>query len=806
MFKSYLTIAFRSLKRNKSYAAINIIGLAVGIAACILLFLVVRYEKSFDTFHVKKDRLYRVVSEFKNADNTSYSGGVPFPTAAGLRVDYPRLKNVAGIFMNDNLPVVIPGSNGETIKKFKEETGICYVEPAFFDMFDFKAVSGNIKKSMAEPNTVFLARATAEKYFGNWESAIGKNILVGSAKLAAKVTGILEDLPANTDFSIKMAISYSTLYNTGVKNNMNDWVSTYSNAYVFVELPDNYKPEQFAASLPGFVKKHKPAEYTKDNYNIQPVTEMHYDSRFGNLKDRTFGKELITALSLIGIFLLLIACVNFINLATAQAVNRSKEVGIRKVLGSNRKQLVAQFIGETAIISLFALLLAGLIVLGALPLLNQLLQIELAFRPFADLSLIAFVVITWVAVTLLSGFYPALVLSGYDPINALKNKIASRSIGAISLRRALVVLQFVIAQALIIGTIVVVKQMNYFTNSDMGFNKEAIINIPYPGDSISRSRTGILAAELKKQPGIEAVSFSFASPADNFGWGSDFKFNHSPKSTPWGATLKWADTGYFRMYNLQFVAGRAYLPSDTVKEFVVNETLLKRLGITNPEDAINKNIDLWDGNKKGLIVGVIKDFHASSLRNPIGPVLMSTWNDVYGTVNLKISMAEFKQILPVIEQLWGKTFPDFVFQYDFLDQKIANFYRQERQLSELYKIFAGIAIFISCLGLYGLLSFMAVQRNKEIGIRKVLGASVGNIVFLLSKEFTLLILIAFVIASPIAYYFMHNWLQNYTFRIPLGIGIFVLTIVTSIAIAWLTVGYRAIRAAMANPVKSLRTE
>jgi len=806
MLKSYLTIAFRSLKRNKTYAAINITGLAVGIAACILLFLVVRFEKSFDTFHSKKDNIYHVVSEFHNSDGTNYSGGVPFPTAGGLRVDYPQLKNVAGIFMNDNIPVVVPGANGETVKKFKEENGVCYTEPSFFEMFDFKTLSGNAKTSLAEPNTVFLTRETAERYFGNWESAVGKNILVGSAKLAIKVAGILETPPANTDFPMKMAISYSTLNNTGIKNNMTDWVSVYSNAFVFVELPENYRPSQFAASLPAFARKHKPAERLNDTYNIQPLGEMHFDSRFSNLRGRTFSPELITALTLIGIFLLLIACVNFINLATAQAVNRSKEVGIRKVLGSNRKQLAVQFLGETAMISFFAIVLAGLIVLAVLPLLNSLLDIPLRFQPFTDLPLIAFTATTWLTVTIFSGFYPALVLSGYDPINALKSKVVSHSTGTIFLRRGLVILQFVIAQVLIIGTIVVVQQMNYFTSADMGFNKDAIINIAYPGDSLSRSRTGVLAAELKKQPGIEALSFSFASPADNYGWGSDFKYNNSPKSTPFGASLKWADTGYFRMYNLQFVAGRAYLPSDTVKEFVVNEKLLAQLGVHNPADAINKKIDLWDGNKTGLIVGVIKDFHASSLRNPIGPVLMSTWNDVYGTVNLKVSHAKFKQTLPVIEQLWNKTFPDFVFQYDFLDQKIANFYRQERQLSELYKIFAGIAIFISCLGLYGLLSFMAVQRNKEIGIRKVLGASVGNIVFLLSKEFTLLILIAFVIASPIAYYFMYNWLQNYTFRIPLGIGVFVLAIVASIAIAWITVGYRAIKAAMANPVKSLRTE
>jgi len=340
----------------------------------------------------------------------------------------------------------------------------------------------------------------------------------------------------------------------------------------------------------------------------------------------------------------------------------------------------------------------------------------------------------------------------------------------------------------------------------MGFNKEAIINIPFPGDSVSRSKTAVLAAQLKQDPGIEALSFSFASPADNFGWNSDFKYNNSPKPTDFGAALKWADTGYFRMYNLQFIAGRPYLPSDSVREFVVNEKLLEKLGVHNPADAINKKVDFWDGIKKGVIVGVIRDFHASSFRQPIAPVIMSTWADVYGVVNLKVSPAKFRSTIANVERLWNQTFPSTVFEYQFLDQKIADFYRQERQLSQLYTIFAAIAIFISCLGLYGLISFMAAQRNKEMGIRKVLGASVSNIVFLLSKEFTLLILIAFVIATPIAWYFMHQWLENYTFRIPLGISIFAMTIGASIVIAWLTVGYRALKAALANPVNSLRTE
>jgi len=805
MLKSYLTIAFRSLQRNKSYAAINITGLAVGIAACLLLFMVTRFEESFDSFHAKKKNIYRVVSEFKRPEKTNYSAGVPFPVGKGLHIDYPQLTNIASIYMDDNIPVLIQGSNGEVLKKFKEERGVFFAEPQFFEMFDFKLLAGNHKTVLTEPNTALLSKATAERYFDNWQSAIGKTIKVGSNTFV-KITGILENPPVNTDFPLQVVISYNTLPNTGLKDNLGDWVSTFGNAYCFVEFPSSYSPAQFNASLRAFVKKHKPAEYVKDGLMIQPVSEMHFDDRLGNFNGRTFSRELITALSLIGIFLLVIACVNFINLATAQAVNRSKEVGLRKVLGSNRKQLLLQFMGETGLITFFAMVLSLGIVLLVLPLLNKLLRVELSFHPFTDPSIILFLAAAFLLVTLLSGFYPAMVLSGFNPINALKSKIVSTGKGNISLRRALVVLQFVIAQVLVIGTLVVVKQMSYFTSADLGFTKDAIINVPFPDDSLSRSKVAILRNELKQQPGIRAVSFSFATPADNYGWNSDFKYNNSPTTTEFGATLKWADTGYFKMYNLQFLAGRMYFAGDTIKEYVVNEKLLEKLGVQHPADAINKKINLWNGQKIGLIVGVIKDFHSSSLRNPIQPVLMSTWNDVYRTANIQVQQGKTKESLAAIEKLWDKNFPNTVFEYTFLDQKITDFYRQENQLSKLYKIFAGIAIFISCLGLYGLISFMAVQRNKEIGIRKVLGASVNHIIYLLSKEFTVLIIIAFLVASPVAYYFMHKWLEQYTFRIDLGISIFLMTIISSIIIAWITVGYRAIKAALANPVKSLRTE
>ncbi|HEV2832979.1 MAG TPA: FtsX-like permease family protein, partial [Hanamia sp.] len=607
-------------------------------------------------------------------------------------------------------------------------------------------------------------------------------------------------------FPLSVVVSYSALQNTGVKNNLSDWVSTFGQAYTFVVLPHDLPLNKFNAELKNFAKKHKPAEYASDGFIAQSLSEIHYDDRFGNFNGHTFSHSLIKALSLIGIFLIIIACVNFINLATAQAVNRSKEVGVRKVLGSNRWQLAVQFLAETALIVFVALILSICIAGMALPYLNKLLEVQMTMSFMANPAIILFVVATAIIVTLLSGIYPAIILSGFNPITALKSKITAKMIGGISLRRALVVLQFAIANVLIIGMIIVVSQMKFFRNASLGFDKAAIINVPVPSDSISHTKVDYIRNQLLANKDIKNVSFSFESPSSESNWNSDFKFDHSNKSTAFSANLKWADPDYFKTYNLQFVAGRPYYPSDTVREFVVNEMLLKKLGVTNPKDAIGKQVDFWDGRKVGNIVGVIKDFNSYSLREPMAPVLLSTWTDVYHTISIKIKPGTEKTVLAYVQKLWTDTYPDYVYDYKFLDQTIKNFYKQEDQLSQLYKIFAGIAIFISCLGLYGLVSFMAVQRTKEVGIRKVLGASVRNIIYLLSKEFTVLVIIAFIISAPIAWYIMNKWLQNYTYRIPLSASIFVIAIVSSVVIAWITVAHRAVKAAIANPVDSLRSE
>ena len=802
MFKNYLKTAFRNLKRNKSYAIINVLGLTVGIAASLLIFLVIQYETSFDNFHKKKDKIYRIATEFHTQDGIGYSDGVSFPVAAAMRIDFPQIKEVAAIFRNGDQVTIEQGDR--QLKKLREDN-FYYAEPEFFKMFDFEWLAGSPQNSLKDPHSAALTQATAEKFFGDWRSAIGKTFKYGN-KTLYKVTGILKNIPSNTDFPLSVVVGYSALENTYIKNNLNDWVSTFGGAYTFVVLPAALSPSHLDEQLKGFAKKHKPAEYAKDAFVTQPLSEIHFDDRFGNFRGHTFSHSLIKALAFIGLFLILIACVNFINLATAQAVNRSREVGVRKVLGSSRRQLAFQFLGETVFITITAVVLAVLVAEITLPLLNKLLETKMTMSLIFNPWLVLFILILTISVTILSGLYPAIILSGFNPITALKSKITSKMVGGISMRRVLVVLQFAIAQILIIGMLIVVSQMNFFRNASLGFDKAAIINVPMPGDSLSKTKVDYMRNRLLANNNILNASFSFGSPSSDGNWNSDFKFDHATKSTNFSANLKWADTGYFKTYNLQFVAGRPYYASDTVREFVVNETLLRKLGINDPQAAIGKEINFWDGNKAARIVGVIRDFNSYSLREPMAPVVLSTWKDVYQTINIKIKPGTEKAVLPFIEKLWNENFPDYVYDYKFLDDTIASFYKQENQLSILYKIFAAISIFISCLGLYGLVSFMAVQRTKEVGIRKVLGASARHIVYLMSKEFTLLIIIAFAISAPVAYYIMHKWLQNYTYRIPLSASIFLLAIVGSIIIAWITVGQRAIKSALANPVKSLRTE
>lgn len=802
MLKNYIKIALRNFSRNKTNTIINVTGLAVGIAACLLIFLVINYELSFDSFHAEKDRIYRVVSVRHSPQGNRYSSGAPFPVAEALRIDYPQLKKVADIYQVKKAQVIVlqdGSSNYE--KKFIEDNGAFFCEPGFFDIFNFRWLAGDPKTALSEPNTAALSKETAEKYFGDWKSAIGKSIEFQS-QYTVKITGIIDNVPANSDFPLDVVVSYKTFKN----DQKDDWISVMGGHNCFVLFPPELTKAKFDTFLDGFVHKHKPPEYVKDGLIAQPLSDIHFDDRFDNFSHHTFSKSLITALSFIGLFLLIIACVNFINLSTAQAVKRALEVGIRKVLGSTRRQLATQFMSEMALMTLFSIIIAVILAFFALPFLNDLIETNIKIDVVNTPSILLFLTAVMIVVTIFSGFYPSMVLSGFNPIAAIKSKISVRTVGGVMLRRGLVVTQFIIAQVLIIGVLVVLSQMNYFRNAPLGFDKDSVLLVRMPLDPDSQAKYQTLKNRLLEQSDIKDVSYSTFSPSDDQHWDSDFRFNNSTKNSDFNADLKWADTDFFKLYGLKLVAGRLYAQTDTVREFVVNETFLGRMGITDPNEIIGKKLTFWGGILDAPIVGVIKDYKSYSLHEPVKPIVMGCWKENYELMNVKIASSDMKGALTFIKRNWDETFPDYVYESRFLDQKIESFYVEETRLSGLYSIFAGIAIFISCLGLYGLVSFMAQQKTKEVGIRKVLGASTGSILYLFSKEFTLLIIIAFLIATPISYYIMDGWLNDFAYRISPGIGLFLLTIAGSLVIAWLTVSYKALKAANANPAETIKYE
>ncbi len=801
MLFNHIKTAIRSLFRYKNYSVFNIAGLATGIAVCLLIAIIIRFETSFDQFHKNKDRLYRVLIEFHHENSIFYGAATPFPLPRIIKNDFPELKKTSAIVASYDDQVLVIGTDGKPEKKFKENKGLFAVEPDFFDMFDFKWLTGSPSVSLADPNSAVLTREVAEKYFGDWKQAIGKTLKVNNY-FTLKVTGILGDPPPNTDFQFKIVVPYK-LFNWYAKST--DWGSSTDSYDCYLLLPPGLTADAFNPRLRAFFKKYRPAE-NKDELVVQSLSEVHYydpHSHLNNFLGRTIAKSSLRILWMIAAFILIIACVNFINLATAQAVNRAREVGVRKVLGSGKWQLRRQFLLETFLLVLVSVSIALVIVSISVPPVGKILELPLSLGALYSQEMILFFAALMIIVTFLAGFYPSVLLSDFNPIEALKSSLTIKNTRGISLRRGLVVFQFIIAQALIIATIIMIRQMSYFRSQSMGFDKEAIVDVTFPGDSASKSKMEFLRASLHAIPGVINASFNSQPPVSPDNNWSDFKYDHASKYNEQYSIMKWVDRDYLKTYGLTLVAGRNF-SSDTAHEIMINERLLQDLGVKNPEEVLNKQMDIHD--VVGPIVGVVKDFHSTGFKDNYSRVLFAPNPRWYGQAGIKLSSVQAPATLKTIESLWNKNFPSYVFEYQFLDESIESFYKQENQLAQLYKIFAGIAIFLGCLGLYGLASYMSVQRIKEVGIRKVLGASIGSIVYLFSKEFILLIFIAFLVAAPLAWYFMHQWLMDYAFRIDISWWIFVGGGLTSILVALATVSYRAIRAAIVNPVASLRSE
>jgi putative ABC transport system permease protein len=784
MFKSYFTIALRNIRRNWSYAFLNIFGLTLGIASCLILFLVVRNELTFDNY-AKADRIYRVTW---NA--IDFNSNISLAVAPKMRAEFPELK-VAQVMYNQEAMIKINN------QRFKEKDFVI-ADEYLPQIFDFQWISGDPKTALKEPNAIVLTESIAKKYYGNTDP-MGQVINVEN-QFNAKVTGVIRDLPPNRSVPIQILLSFETIRNQ-VKDDMSNIYDIGGGFFTFMLLPQNYSIKNVQARIPGFIHKNWQLNPKEVRFPLQPLKDIHFDQRYINNVVTPTSKDTYYALFGVALLIIITASINFVNLATAQAIKRAKEVGVRKVLGANRSQLIGQFLGETTVLVLLALVLgitlAAMFLSGAASWLNIKLDPDQLTQPLV----IAYITGIAIAVILIAGLYPAFVQSAFRPVDSLKDQ-GSKFVKGLSLRKVLVVGQFAISQVLIVGTLIVAHQMNFFENQDLGFNKDAVVSFRIP----DKAKMDVLRQQLNDNPGITQVTFSNGAPSYNNSFNSftapDFGVTKDDVTE-----LKFVDEKYIDMFGIKMLAGQKIFKrnsKDSAVIIVVNETLIHKIGITDPNKAIGKHINL--GNTVATITGVVQDFQSESKHKKRRACILANYPDRFFMASIKIRPGNINQTIDKIGKSWNALFPDNLFEYTFLDDHIASFYTQEQKEYTAFKFFSCIAILIGCLGLYGLIMFAAAQRTKEVGIRKVLGAPIMSIIGLFSKEFVLLIVIAFVIAAPVGYWMMHNWLNNYAYHISIGPGIFLIAIAASFAIAGLTIAYQTIKAAMVNPVKSLRSE
>lgn len=790
MLKSYFNLALRNIIRSKANSIINVSGLALGITCALLIFSLVTYHLSFDNFHHDSDRIYRFVTEGHLGERVNHQGSVPPPFGKTFANDYTYAEKIARLCTADEALVAV--EKNQDVTKFQEN--VAFADPEFFDIFNFPLLSGNPAKNLHEPNTAIITERMAKKMFGNG-SPLDKTFRLDN-RIDFRITGILKDFSDNTDFRSEIYLSYSTMeqYNKWFASD-DAWGGITSQIQTFGRLRPGVSVAEVESKLPAYVKKFRPKSKNVHTYHLQPLNDVHFNATYGGVMEM---KTLIV-LSVIGFFLVFTACLNFINLATAQAVTRSKEVGVRKSLGSVRGQLFWQFTLETSVIVILATVIAFAAAYSILPFMNDLFNARVKFDLMQDTRLLLFIPGLMLLVTLLSSAYPGMVLSGFKPVQALKGKLTGN--GNFNLRRSLITVQFTISQVLLIGLIVVVYQMEFFRDTDLGFNQEAVVMIPV-GSQDEKMKT--LRDRIAQLPHVENVTACFASPSSDNHWGTSLIFDNRAEQEEFSVSFRGADENYLSTFDIPLVAGRNVLPSDTVREFVVNETMAGKLGLT-PEEILGKTMRV-NGSWTGPIVGVIRDFHDFSLHTDISPVFMTTSLEDYNFYAVKIGMTDSKTTLASLEKIWTEMYPELMYDYDFLDQLTAEFYQTEETMLKMIEVFSFIALFIGCMGLYGMASFMALQKTKEIGIRKVLGGSVSHILGIFVKEFSRLIVIAFVFAAPLGWYVMSQWLEEFAFHINMSGWILLAEVVIIAFIVLLTVGYKALKSAVMNPVKALRTE
>lgn len=806
MLKNYVTIALRNLLRHKGYSLINILGLAVGMASCILILLYVHDELSYDQHHEQADQIYRVTREWFNSDGSSslHLGHVAPPIGPLLKNDFPDILQMVRIKSGGN-PLLRHGD-----KVFQEER-FYFSDPNILEVFTLPLRKGDPQNALADPDGVVLTLAMARKYFGN-EEPLGRVLNIDN-QADLKVTGVMQDMPANSHFHFDFLGSMKLLERVLGEDEFKNWGS--NNYATYLLLPKNYHVENFLKAVPDFIGRHHPdgkEAIPQTTLHLQRLTDIHLFSHLDSEIEANGNIAYVYIFSAIAFFLLLIACINFMNLATARSANRAKEVGLRKVVGADRRQLIRQFLGETVVMALLALLLAVVLVEVALPKFNAFAGKELALRSQGLFFILTSLLGVTLFVGIVAGSYPAFFLSRFQPVAVLKGqKIGSaRS----RFRSVLVVFQFAISIILIVGMGIVYNQLEYCRTKNLGLNKEHIVVLPVEqGREIVR-RYPHLKNQLLQHPQIVSVAASKRVPSGRLLDSSGGSVPVGDKYEP--LTFRIAnvrvDHSFIDTYGIQMAAGRNFsveFPTDSTAAFILNETAVRKIGWPSPEAAIGKPFQY--GNRQGRIIGVVKDFNYESLHQPITPIVLLIAPQSFNSISVKIRAeqpADIAATLEFLKQKWQEFRPNFPFQYSFIDERYEQLYQNEHRLGRIFGAFSLLAIFIACLGLFGLASYTAEQRTKEIGVRKVLGASLGNIVFLLSKEFARLVAVATLVSWPLAYFAMSRWLQEFAYRININHQslTFLLAALLALAIALVTVSFQSLKAALANPVEALRYE
>ncbi|HWB28752.1 MAG TPA: ABC transporter permease [Chitinophagaceae bacterium] len=816
MFKNYFLVATRSFWRNKVFSLINIAGLSIGISASLVIFLIVSYDLSFDKFEKDGSRVYRVVSDFSFSGHSFHNSGITSPMGPAIKRELTGIDLVVPFrTWDDDAKLSIPYPTANKPVVLKKQNEAIFADENYFELLPYKWLAGSPKTTLKQPYQVVLTESRAKTYFPNldYTKMIGMQLTYNDT-VHATVTGIVKDIDKNTDFTFKTFVSLSTLDKTSLKpGDWDDWSSTTSASQLFIKLSPGVTAAQIAPKVLKLYETHHtpdPEDHSTTGYTLQPLNDVHFNNDYGNFGTNGMAhKPTLYGLLAVAAFLLLLASINFINLTTAQASQRGREIGIRKTLGGKKSQLTLQFLSETFLLTLIATLLSIAIAPFLLHVFADFIPSGLKFSLSKQPGIILFLALLVVVVSLLSGFYPAVLLSSFNPVLVLKNQVYRGKGRSAWLRKTLTVTQFVIAQVFIIATIIVSKQISYSLNKDLGFKKDAIVFFDTNFYDTSQSKKQLLMEKIKAIPEVAMVSRSNNPPSSNGIWTSDAKYNNGKRDIETEINIKIADSNYIKLYQLKLLAGANLRNSDTTNSILINENYAKIIGCTNPQQAVGKMIT-WN-QKLVPIVGVVADFNQKSLREPIQPLLIANGDKRGRKFNIALRGQDdagtvWKAGISKIEKAYKEVYPADDFSYTFFDESIAKYYTEEKNISRLLMWCTGLTLFISCLGLLGLVIYITNQRTKEIGIRKIVGASLTQIIALLSKDFLKLIVLAFIIAVPAAWWGGNIWLNNFAYKTAMSWWVFAGGGAAMIVIAFVIMLARTFKVAVSNPVESLRVE